>query len=115
MLRATQAAYRTVLRLTTSFNDHLHGMVVAQKELASVFNELAMHQVSEHWFHAVLFVVLTCGWMRVMVDGRCSCVVMCAFALCVRMCMHVHVCACVCLFDCLYVCVCVLCVVCVCV
>lgn len=43
-LKATQSAYRNVLRLATAFNTHLHGMVQAQKEMASAFNELAMHQ-----------------------------------------------------------------------
>lgn len=48
MLQATQAAYRNVLRLATTFNTHLQAMVQVQKELASSFNELAMHQPELH-------------------------------------------------------------------
>eukprot|EP00041_Stephanoeca_diplocostata_P023366 m.572617 g.572617 ORF g.572617 m.572617 type:complete len:425 (-) comp22273_c1_seq1:1694-2968(-) len=43
-LLATQAAYRNVLRLATAFNEHLFGMVQAQKHLAASFSELAVHQ-----------------------------------------------------------------------
>eukprot|EP00040_Diaphanoeca_grandis_P044689 m.13265 g.13265 ORF g.13265 m.13265 type:complete len:457 (-) comp9663_c0_seq1:90-1460(-) len=43
-LMMTQAAYRNILRLAISFNDHLYGMMQTQKELSLCFGELAVRQ-----------------------------------------------------------------------
>jgi len=47
-LQASQAAYRNILRLAISMNDHLFGMVQAQKELSACFGELSAHQPELH-------------------------------------------------------------------
>ena len=47
-LLATQDAYRNILRLALSFNDHLYGIVQAQRQLSQGFGELAAHQPELH-------------------------------------------------------------------
>lgn len=47
-LQTSQAAYRNILRLAISMNDHLFGMVQAQKELSACFGELSVHQPALH-------------------------------------------------------------------
>lgn len=47
-LMATQDAYRNILRLALSFNDHLYGIVQAQRQLSQGFGELAAHQPELH-------------------------------------------------------------------
>jgi hypothetical protein len=42
-LKRTQERYGNVLRLAISLNDHLYGMVQAQRELSACFGELSAH------------------------------------------------------------------------